>query len=226
MALGVKMESNPSAKSQILKTANKLFLADGYQATTLRKIALESGVNYGSLTFLFKNKELIVCELIGLVINCQYETVNILLSNRKSDKILHYAVETVLQLSIAESSEHLREMYNVSYSMPNSSKVVYDNVAKKLQYIFSDYLTDFEIKDFYELEIALGGVMRSFLAIPCDMYFTFDRKITRFLETVLLICRVPDSTIKEIISLVKTFDFDMLVKATMDGLQSYIESKI
>ena len=219
------MQSKPSVKSQILKTANKLFLTDGYQATTLRKIAEESGVNYGSLTFLFKNKELIVCELIGLVINCQYETAEMFLATRKSDKILHYALETVLQLSIAESSEHLREMYNVSYSMPNSSKVVYDNVAKKLQYIFSDYLTDFEIKDFYELEIALGGVMRSFLAVPCDMYFTFDRKITRFLETVLLICRVPDNTIKEVISIVKTFDFNTLVKTTMNGLQSYIPDR-
>ena len=36
-----------------------------------------------------------------------------------------------------------------------------------------------------------AGMMRSFVAVPCDMYFTVERKIARFLECALKLYNVP-----------------------------------
>ena len=54
-----------SIKERVLHTSAKLFFEKGYQESTLREIANKSGVNYGSLTFAFKNKENILSMLIG-----------------------------------------------------------------------------------------------------------------------------------------------------------------
>jgi len=45
------------------------------------------------------------------VLEGQFKAIGELLSDKTDDKILLYAAETPLQLYMAESSEHMREMY-------------------------------------------------------------------------------------------------------------------
>lgn len=213
-------------KAKVLRTAIKMFLDNGYQKTTMREIATKSKVNYGSLMFAFKTKEALVCELVGYVIDCQFEIVSNYLKDKTQNKIFQYAVESSLQLYIANTSEQMREMYIASYSMENSSQVIYSNVTKKMQSIFKNRLPDLEEKDFYELEIAAAGIMRNFLTIRCDKYFTIDRKINRFLETTFLIYRLTDDEINSAIDFVKKIDFEFLEKLTLTKILKYIESRI
>ena len=41
------------------------------------------------------------------------------------------------------------------------------------------------------MEIAAAGMMRSFMAVPCDVYCTVERKIARFLGCALKLYNVP-----------------------------------
>ena len=222
----MEISGKNNVKTKVLQTAIKMFLENGYKKTTMRDIAANANVNYGSLMFAFKTKEALVCELVGFVIDCQFEVVSSTLTDVTHDKILQYAVETALQLRIAEKSAQMKEMYIVSYSMANSSQVIYNNLTKKLQHIFKEQLPSLEEKDFYELEIAAAGIMRNFLTIDCDKYFTIDRKIKRFLETTFLIYRVSDEKIKEIIDFIDKIDFESLEKLTQNKILGYIESRI
>lgn len=215
-----------SVKTKVLQTAITMFLKNGYKKTTMRDIAYQAKVNYGSLTFAFKTKEALVCELVGHVIDCQFEIVSNYLKDITCDKILEYAVETALQLQIGEMNEAMKEMYIASYSMENSSQVIYNNLTKKQQRIFKEHLPALEQKDFYELEIAAAGIMRNFLTINCDKYFTIDRKISRFLETTFLIYRVSDEKIKEAIKFVSQIDFEYLVRLSTNEILKYIENRI
>lgn len=58
-----------------------------------------------------------------------------------------------------------------AYTLSSTSAYLHRSTAKRLEGIFGDYLPDAEAKDFYEMEIASTGMMRSFVAVPCDMYF-------------------------------------------------------
>ena len=78
-------------------------------------------------------------------------------------------------------------------------------------------------KDFYELELASGGIMRSFLSVPCDRYFTMERKIKRFIETTLLVYEVPKSKIEMGINFVSQFDFKYLADLTIKNMLKYLE---
>ena len=102
-----------------------------------------------------------------------------------------YAVETAIQLHIAELTEPLRKLYVMAYSLSTTANYLYHSTAERLQTIFGAYLPDAEPKDFCEMEIASASMMRSFVTVPCDMYFTVERKIARFLECALKLYNVP-----------------------------------
>ena len=216
---------NESVKSKILHAAAKLFLSVGYEQATIVKIAEEAGVNRGSVIYFFKNKENIVSELVAYVLEGQFKATTEFLNSKTDDRILFYAAETTLQLYIAESSEHMREMYNVAYSLPGSSGVIYRTITGKLEHIFKEYLPDWETKDFYEREIASAGVMRNHMSVPCDMYFTMDRQVRSFLESTFLLYRVPDEKIAEAVEFVRQFPWEQIAAGVIANMLAYLESK-
>ena len=213
-------------KSKILHAAAKLFLSVGYEKSTVIKIADEAKVNRGSVIYAFKTKENVVCELVAFVLEGQFNAIETLLKDKTDDKILLYACETVLQLHIAESSEHMREMYNVAYSLPNSANIIYRTITKKLQETFKDVLPNWETKDFYEREISSAGIMRNHMSVPCDIYFTMERKVHSFLESTFLLYKIPDEKIKQTIEFVSQFDWEKIAKDVIENMLSYLESKI
>ena len=117
-----------------------------------------------------------------------------------------YAVETAIQLHIAELSEPLRDLYVTGYSLPSTSSYIYHSTAKRLQVIFGPYLPQLQAKDFYEMELASAGMMRSFMSVPCDLYFTIEAKISRFLDCALTLYHVPQKQREEIIHFVLHLD--------------------
>ena len=108
-----------------------------------------------------------------------------------ADPVFLYAAETALQLHIAELSEPLRELCVMAYTLPTTSAYLYRSTAERLQGIVGPYLPGAQPKDFYEMEIASAGIMRSFMAVPCDLYFTIEAKTARFLDCALKLYNVP-----------------------------------
>jgi len=41
------------------------------------------------------------------------------------------------------------------------------------------------------MEIASASIMRGFMSVPCDVYFTMDAKVSRFLDCSLKLYDVP-----------------------------------
>lgn len=167
-----------------------MFLTIGYDKSTVLKIADEANLNSGSVIYAYKTKENVVCDLVKYVLNGQFDFTEKLLKDKTDDKILFYAAETTLQLYMAESNENVRKLYNVAYSLPNSSEIIYHMITEKLENIFKETLPSWQTKDFYEREIASAGIMRNFMSVSCDMYFTMDRKVKAFLESTLLLYHV------------------------------------
>ena len=221
----VAMIKTETIKSKSLHAAAKLFLSKGYTESTVREIAEEAGVNVSAMIRACGSKEDILCELVAYVLEGQFGAAARLLEGITEDKILFYAAETTLQLYMAESSEHIREIYSVSYSLSKSSAIIYQAITSKLENIFKEHLPHLETKDFYEYEIASAGIMRNFMTVPCNMYFTMERKVARYLETTFLVYRVPDAKIKEAIDFVTKFDYPSIAQNVVENMLSYLESQ-
>ena len=210
-------------KQLILHAAAKLFLQKGYTATTLRQIANEAGVNIGSVMYTYESKENILCDLVTHVLEGQFSATEKILRGMTEDKLLFWAAETTLQLHMAESSEQIRELYLAAYSHQKSSALIYQVIAEKMQAYFQPFYPRYEAKDFYELEIATGGIIRGFMSVPCDIYFTIKRKVRRYLETTFLVYKVPEEKIQEAIRFVSTIDFAAIAQQVIDDLLSALE---
>lgn len=221
----LEINSELHRRKILLKAAN-MFLSQGYTQTTLRELARESGVNIGSLMHLFENKENILCALVSVVLDGQFSAASKLLSNMTDDKILFWAAETTLQLYMAESSEQIRDLYITAYSLPKTSDIIRRSIAEKMSEYFLPYNPGYQEKDFYEMEIATGGIIRGFMSVPCDMYFTMNAKVARYLETSFRVYKVPQEKTQEAIQFVSRFDFAQIAQNVIDSLLSMLAEEI
>ena len=176
-------------QQKVLRAAVALFLEKGYTRTTTGEIAKAAGIGQSSFFHVFPSKEALLLELVKRMFGGQFDLAG--QCSGTEDPVFLYAVETSLQLHIAKLSEPLRELYVMAYSLPTTADFLYHSTSKRLQTIFSEYLPNAEPKDFYEMEIASASIMRGFMSVPCDIYFTPDAKITRFLDCSLKLYDVP-----------------------------------
>lgn len=217
-------------KRKIVSVVAKNFMQHGYTETTIKMITAECGISTGSFNNLYQTKEDVLCELVVSVLNQQFGAAEELVKSRADDLAVKedgglflYAAETTLQLYIVELNENLRDVYSAAYSLPKPSAIIQKIVTGKLEQVFRPYLPDYQTKDFFKLEIATGGIMRGFMTIPCDMWFTMDQKVQSFLECTFKLYDIPQQKIQAAIAFVKGFDFNALARRTVDGIFTQLE---
>lgn len=201
-------------KRKILSASAKVFLEKGYSGASSREVAELAGVTNGSPFFLYGNKEGVLLELVKQMFAGQFETAEQLLGHQ-ADPLLLYAVETSLQMHIAERSEQLRELYVMAYTLPSTSDYIYRNTAEKLAHIFAPYLPGAQARDFYELEIASASITRGYMAKPCDMYFTLEDKLRRFLSCCFRVYCVPEAVAQQVIDAAVAMDLSSAAEAVV-----------
>ena len=214
-------------RRKILSAAVKVFLEKGYERATAKEVAELAGVATGAPFLLFGNKEGVLLELVKQMFAGQFDTAE-KLAGPGADPLLLYAVETGLQLHITELSEPLRELYVTAYTLPTTSDYIYEQMVPRLERIFAPYLPQLEHKDFYELEVASAGVTRSFMSKPCDLYFTMERKLRRYLSCCYKLYEVPVDRYLPVIGQVQEMDLRTVagliiartVKAAEDGFEA------
>ena len=90
---------------------------------------------------------------------------------QNASPVMLYAVETSIQLTLVELNENLREIYVEVYTQPELLNLIHQHTTQELQKIFSSYLPQATGSDFYEMDIGTAGIMRAYMAHPCE-----DRK--------------------------------------------------
>lgn len=222
----IKPETERQAfRMKVLYAAARLFLEKGYTNATTREIAKAANVNVSTMNRAIGSKENILCALVIYVLESQFDAAEKMLYGTVHDKFLLYAAETTLQLYMAESDESIRNLYSAAYSMPHSAQIIQRTITEKLMAIFAEYLPGLSYQDFYELEIASGGIMRSFMANKCDEGMTMDRKVERFLQTTFRVYMVPEDKIRQAIDFVKQFDYPAIAQQTIDAMLRYLCDK-
>ena len=189
MAARGRKPSGLLTRQRLLRAAVALFLEKGYTNTTTTEISRAAGIGQSSFFHVFPSKEALLLELVQRMFGGQFDLAE--QHSGPDDPVFLYAVETALQLHIAELSEPLRELYVMAYTLPTTSAYLYRKTSDRLQKLFQSFLPQAQAKDFYEMEIASASIMRGFMAVPCDLYFTIEAKISRFLDCALKLYDVP-----------------------------------
>ena len=205
------------SKKRILTVCVRLFLEQGYKKTTVSEIVHKAEVSNSSFQNIFRAKDGVLTELIGMMFSRQFGAVRPLAANAPSPVYL-YAVETTLQLAMTELSENLRDIYLEAYSHTEASEYIYQHTSSELHRIFGPYLPSYTESDFYELEIGSAGIMRGYMSRPCDKYFTLEKKLARFLSMSLNAYAVPAAEQKQVLDFIAKLDIRAIAVQVMQEL--------
>ncbi len=228
--IGMKKGIQPSGlitRKKLLRAAAKTFLEKGYEGATAKEIAERSGVATGAPFLPFGNKEGVLLELVKMMYSRQFDVADKMTeSGNNPNPLLSYGLEIAIQMNIVELSEPLRELYVAAYSLPSTSRYIYEQMEKRLEYTFSSYLPQLKSKHFYELEIASAGITRGFMAEPCDRYFTMERKLRRYLSCCFKIYEVPREEYLEVIEQILKMDLKEISGEILEYVIANIEKSL
>lgn len=203
---------------KILTAATALFVQKGYEKTSLTDIAKLSGVSKRIIIYEMNSKEEILVHLVAKFLDGITEASDAVSTKLTDDKLLIFMANEVLQIYMAEMNEDMRNLYLAAYSMPKTSEAVLRIRSEMLFDKFGYLFPSFALKDYYELEIATMGIMRAYMSVPCDMYFTLEAKTDRLLSTMLKIYDVEKQTLDEVKEFIKKIDFESVSKNTVDAV--------
>lgn len=207
------------AKSRIMNACVRMFIEKGYKKTTMLDIINEANVSAGTFQNIFKTKDGVLKELVDVMFDKQFEMARMFTTKEIEPAVL-YALETSVQLTIAELNENLREIYVEAYTNPVISEYICQKTSNELYTIFGKYLPTYQESDFYEIDLGTSSIMRGYMARPCDMYFTLKRKLTRFLYMTLSAFKIPEEVQNSIVSKIMALD---IVKIANDVMKKLFE---
>lgn len=205
-------EETKELHKKILTAATALFIQKGFERTTFTDIAKLSEVPKSKILYEFSSKE----EILGLLVTRFLDGVTSV-SDAASKKLtddtaLIFVANEVLQLYMAEMNEDMRNLYLAGYSMPKTSEEVLKRRTEMMYDAFRLSFPEQELKDFYEIEIASMGIMRAYMTVPCDMYFTVEAKARRLVTMLLRIYKAEDEKINEAIEFIEKIDFEAVAE--------------
>ena len=204
-------------KKRILTVCVKLFLEKGYKQTTLAEINEKAGVSYSQFQNIFRAKDGVLTELVEFMFSSQFGAAR-KIAGSDLPPIYVYAVETAIQMTLTELNENLREIYIEAYTQKEASDYIFRETAKELYQIFSPYQPELTEQDFYFMEIGSAGIMRGFMAHPCDEALTLEKKLRTFLTMSLRSYHVPEDEIKKAVDFIGGMDIRAVSERVMHEL--------
>lgn len=205
------------AKKRILTVCVKLFLERGYKKTTVAEIVKRAGVSNSTFQNIFRAKDGVLSELVGFMFTNQFGAAHNVVGT-KLPPVYVYAVETAIQLTLTELNENLREIYIEAYTQQEASHYIFSQTAQELKQIFGSYQPQLTLNDFYALEVGSAGLMRAYMAYPCDDTLNLQQKINSFLTLSLRGYSVPNAEVQQVLAYVNGLDICDIANKVMHAL--------
>lgn len=193
------------AKKRILTVCVKLFLEQGYKKTTVAEIVQKANVSNSSFQNIFRAKDGVLTELVEFMFSNQFGAAK-KVAGTQFPPVYVYAVETAIQMTLTELNENLRDIYIEAYSHEEALEYIFRETAKELYQIFGPYQPQLTEQDFYALEIGSAGIMRGYMARPCDDVLTLEKKLVCFLSMSLRAYKVPEDEIHRVLAFMTELD--------------------
>ena len=205
------------AKKRILTVCVKLFLEQGYKKTTVAEIVQKANVSNSSFQNIFRAKDGVLTELVEFMFSNQFGAAK-KVAGTQFPPVYVYAVETAIQMTLTELNENLRDIYIEAYSHEEALEYIFRETAKELYQIFGPYQPQLTEQDFYALEIGSAGIMRGYMARPCDDVLTLEKKLVCFLSMSLRAYKVPEDEIHRVLAFMTELDIRAVAQQVMHQL--------
>ena len=116
-------KKRPNTRLQIIQLAAKLFIDEGFQNTSIAKLAKILDLSPGNITFYFKSKEQLLAVLVDEQINFQRLMME-KATNEGRSSLLTYCLELAVIASICEEDAAAENYYASAYTSALTLKLI------------------------------------------------------------------------------------------------------
>ena len=187
----------------IIRSAIKLFLKNGFTETTLKMISDDTGIRQGTLCYHFHTKEEMLYLLMQEIMDYHSEIIDAILVETE-DKLFAYAMEISIQIALCEQYDKVNDVYRSAYSHQGTLDFIRVWGAKKNHALLGDWLPEWSLSDFMVQENLAIGLENSSFIMKCNDEITLEDKVSKILEALMLVYRIPederDKTIKRVLA--------------------------
>ena len=208
---------NPFTEAQIsaIRSTIKLFLQNGYSKTSIKMIEADCGVKAGNITYYFHSKEELLKVLVEELMD--YHATMIEETHEKENDILFaYAMEVTAQIALCENNQRAWDLYHSAYSLPQTYEVIKAWGAEKNYNLLKERLPDWTEHDFKMIEEVASGIELAALKSVCNRIYTLDKKISLFLNSLLMLYNVSEEERKKTIEKVLALDYEKIAEDMFD----------
>lgn len=194
----IRAERADELRKDILDVAEKMFHDYGYAGATFQKIAETLGITKGAITYHFKNKHLIMAELVEIFFIAIRNFIDAHPEYYRN-AYWRYSVMYIYAYRIIMSKRSFQELF-----YQEDQIVLWDNVlSKKLKFVYENIARDFG-KSFTEDELLVTAVMD--LGARRNMYHLYMKipgldSIDKFCRShvymIGCLSRLDEATIRE-----------------------------
>ena len=210
-----------NTRLKIIQLGARMFIEEGYSATSMKKISTALDLSPGNVTFYFPTKDHLLAELVDELFDFQEHMMSQAAEEGKSS-LLAYCLELTAMASVCEESEVAREFYFSSYASPYTLERIRRNDTEKTRRVFGEYCPDFTVEDWIANENIVSGieyatVMTSQSVTPLPI------QIERTLNTIMMLYNVPEEIRLRKIEKVLSMDYRVMGRRILKEFKEYIE---
>jgi len=210
-----------TTKLEIIQTATRMFLENGYSATSIKAIANALDMSTGHLTFYFPTKEHLLAELVDMLCDFQWEQVRILHDEGES-LVMSVCLELTAMAAICEENEIAKDFYLAAYTHPMTLEIIRKNDAQRAKLVFGEYCEGWTQTQYTEAETLISGIEYATMMTTTESA-PIDVRIAGALNNIMLIYQVPEEIRKKKIRRVLDMEYTAIGRQMLEDFIVYLE---
>lgn len=210
-------------KLAILQASTELFFEKGFSKTTAALVCERAKVGTGNLTFYYPTKEHILNELVKMMIDFQWQSMEEATDEGKSS-LLAYCLELTTMAAISEDSPEMHDFYLSSYMHPMTLDNIRVNDVEKIKRVFGEYCNDWDDERFYEAECIVSGIEYATL-MTTEHSTSLPVRIEGALNSIMLLFGVPEETRSKKIQKVLAMDYHAIGKKLLEDFKQFVKDE-
>lgn len=207
----------------IIQTGTKLFLENGYTATSPKHISDELEISPGNLTYYYPTKEDLLAILIEMLADFQWKTVQDIV-NEGETPITALCFELTAMAAMCETNSVARDLYISAYTNPKPLTIIRRSDKARAKKVFAEFCPDWSDEKFAEAETMVSGIEYATLMVTHDSP-PLETRIAGAMNTILSIYGVPEERRKMKIEKALSLDYIKFGNEVLNDFKEFV-SKI
>lgn len=204
----------------IIQTAARMFLEEGYSKTSPKMICGELDISPGNLTYYFPTKEHLLALMIGMLTDFQWKTVQETVDEGETP-LAAMCFELTAMASMCEENDVARDLYITAYTSLRALEIIRKSDTERAKKVFAEFCPDWTDEMYAEAEVLVSGIEYATLMTTSDAP-PLEWRIRGAMNQILSVYNVPEERRKKKIERALALDYHKYGEKLFDNFKKYV----